>query len=120
MRKVHKWSDIKQGKRSEERVAQIEQEAKEMAGALPLRMLRETLALTQEEVAQKAGMTQPQVSQLEGRDNVQLATLQRYIEGVGGHLEIFAVINGQRIPLLVPNAQDSGSSTMEPLVPSVR
>lgn len=68
-----------------------------------LRRLRES---TQAELAESAGLVQPAVSRLE-RDadpNVTLRTLRRYVEGLGGHLELAAVFDdGERLVLDLPD-----------------
>ena len=39
------------------------------------------------------GMTQANVSRIEREDNVRLGTLARYVEGLGGRLEIHAIFD---------------------------
>ena len=58
---------------------------------LPLRTVREGAGKTQVDVAALAKMDQSDVSRLERRpdlDDVQVATLRRYIEALGGQVEI--------------------------------
>lgn len=53
-------------------------------------------------VAEKADMFQPEVSKLERRaslDDVMVATLRRYVEALGGELQLWAVLNGKRYEL---------------------
>jgi hypothetical protein len=42
------------------------------------------------------------VSQLENQSDLYLSTLKRYIEAVGGELEVAAVFDGERIEIGVP------------------
>ena len=66
---------------------------------MDLRALREALGLIQEELARKVAITQSQLSKLERREDHRVSTLRRYVEALGGQLEIFAVVNGERVRL---------------------
>jgi DNA-binding XRE family transcriptional regulator len=61
-----------------------------------LRTLRTALGLTQAEVAERAGMSQGDVSRLESRDDARLSTLARHAEALGGKLEVAVLVNGRR------------------------
>ena len=50
--------------------------------------VRRLVGLTQEEVAQKLGIKQPTLSKLESQDDMQISTLRRLIQALGGTLEI--------------------------------
>lgn len=71
--------------------------------ALPLETIRKGAGLTQNAVSAAASMTQPEVARLEGRDTlegVRIETLRRYVEGLGGKLELVATFpTGHRIGL---------------------
>lgn len=57
----------------------------------PLERLRKGAAMTQVELASAASMTQAEISRLERRDTlegVRIETLRRYVEGLGGSLEL--------------------------------
>jgi transcriptional regulator with XRE-family HTH domain len=56
-----------------------------------LSRLRENVGLTQREFALRIGVRQASVSGMENRKDIQLSTLQRAIEVLGGYMEIFAV-----------------------------
>jgi len=47
--------------------------------------------LTQVELARKLGLAQATVSKVEGQADLYLSTLRRYIEAMGGYLELRAV-----------------------------
>ena len=66
--------------------------------AFKLRELRKQAAMTQVEVAAKLGVAQTMVSQIEsGAINRSLmSTLERYVEALGGKLEVSAVFGDQR------------------------
>jgi DNA-binding XRE family transcriptional regulator len=62
--------------------------------------LRRKLDLTQAVVADRLDVTQENVSQIErGEADVRLSTLSRYVEALGGHLEVRAVFPGETVAL---------------------
>jgi hypothetical protein len=65
-----------------------------------LRMVREGIGRTQEEVARTAQMDQGDVSRLEQRDDVKLSTLRRYLRALGGELDLVLTLrSGHRMRL---------------------
>ncbi len=67
------------------------------------RMVREAAGKTQVAVAEASGMDQADVSRLEGRTDMsgcQVATLKRYVEALGGELELVARFGDSRIVLV--------------------
>lgn len=56
-----------------------------------LSRLREERGITQQELARRLGVRQATVSGIEHRDDVQLSTLRRVVEALGGALQVFAV-----------------------------
>jgi transcriptional regulator with XRE-family HTH domain len=61
-----------------------------MLAELPLQELRRARELSQEELAKALGATQPEISKIEHRTDLYVSTLRRYIEAMGGRLEITA------------------------------
>jgi len=59
---------------------------------LPLRGVREVLGKTQTDVADAAEMSQGDVSKLEQRGDAKLSTLRRYVEALGGKLELVVTL----------------------------
>ena len=55
-----------------------------------LKELRESLKITQAQVAKKTGIKGPNVSRLERQHDMQIATLRKIIAALGGKLEIIA------------------------------
>ena len=55
--------------------------------------------LHQLEVADAAELAQAKVSELERRDDHMLSVLRRYVEALGGELEISAIFDKKRIRL---------------------
>ncbi len=65
--------------------------AQEMVVAeMPLHELRQARALTQAALAESLNVAQPEVSRIEKRTDMYIGTLRRYIEAMGGQLEIIA------------------------------
>jgi predicted XRE-type DNA-binding protein len=66
------------------------QEAAKKELWLQLVEARQAAGLTQAEVAERMGVTQSQVARVEkqGYENYSLRTLRRYLEAVGGELEV--------------------------------
>lgn len=71
----------------------IRRKAQEKVAAIRLQGLREHRQMTQEALANQMGLTQAAVSKLERRSNMTLSNLQRYVEALGGKLEIRAVFS---------------------------
>jgi DNA-binding XRE family transcriptional regulator len=72
---------------------------------LPIRVVREAAGKTQVEVATAAGIDQADISRLERRadfDDCQVGTLRRYVDALGGNLELVAVFGTKRITLSKP------------------
>lgn len=72
-----------------------------MSQVLELDKLRSRKKLTQAALADRMGLSQRRVSAIEhtGSSELKLDTVRRYVEGLGGSLEITAVVDGDRIPL---------------------
>ncbi|PVU24910.1 transcriptional regulator, partial [Yersinia pestis] len=67
----------------------IKEMADEMILEVGLQMMREELQLSQKQVAEAMGISQPAVTKLEQRGNdLKLATLKRYVEAMGGKLSL--------------------------------
>ena len=73
----------------------VEEEILEMN----LQALRELLGKTQEELTQLAETAQSELSRAERRDDHLVSTLRRYVEALGGELEVVASFGKKRIRL---------------------
>jgi DNA-binding XRE family transcriptional regulator len=74
-----------------ERRQRIERRAAELvAEEMSLRDLRRALGRTQTKIAKALGIGQDAVSRLEGRADMLISTLDRYIKEAGGELELVA------------------------------
>lgn len=61
-----------------------------MIEGMALADLRRAHALSQETLAKAMGLQQPDVSKLENRADTYVSTLRKYVEALGGSLEIIA------------------------------
>ena len=83
--------------RDPERRERMEEKRKAYDAVLNLAELREAKGLTQAELAERLGVSQPNVSKLEAAaasphaGAIYLSTLGGYIAALGGHLEVRAV-----------------------------
>ncbi len=64
--------------------------AAEMIAEMPLQELRQARKLSQEALAEALGQRQSGVSKIEQRTDVYISTLRKYIEAMGGRLDIVA------------------------------
>ncbi len=67
-----------------------EAHANEMTAEMLLAEIRRSVGLTQQELASSLGVTQPSVSKPEKQDDMQISTLRRLVEALGGRLEVVA------------------------------
>jgi predicted XRE-type DNA-binding protein len=73
-----------------------------MQDAVVLSDLREQRGLTQADVARALQVTQGNVSQVEHKEDLYLSTLVRYVEALGGRLELRAVFPDGVVELSTP------------------
>jgi hypothetical protein len=97
--KTKSWKSVRAEKLSPEAEARVNERARAAIDALSLRELRQTLELTQQQVADKAAMTQSELSRLESRGDHRVSTLRRYVEALGGELEISVVLGKRKLKL---------------------
>lgn len=81
----------------EERRKRIEARAAEL---VTLYELRKAVQKTQTQMAETLGVRQDSISRLENRSDMLLSTLRRYVEGMGGTLELVAQFPG-RPPMVI-------------------
>ncbi len=70
--------------------ARAKKRAREMMTEMLLAALRKSAGVTQEELASSLGIKQPTLSRMESQSDMQISTLRRVIESLGGELEIIA------------------------------
>jgi len=79
---------ILRDKMSPEARAAADALAQELRAEMPLYELREALKSTQDEMAKILGASQPHVSKLERQTDMYISTLRKYVEAMGGELEL--------------------------------
>jgi predicted XRE-type DNA-binding protein len=85
----HKFSELV-AKMPTERRARVDRASKEMKQAMDLTQLRTARQLSQAALGELLHVEQPAVAKLEKRTDMYVSTLRRFIEAMGGELEIIA------------------------------
>ncbi len=75
------------GKRTRQRAAR---RTRELLDEMLVGELRELAGKTQGQLAEELGIKQPSLSKLEKQSDMQISTLQRIVQALGGELEIAA------------------------------
>jgi hypothetical protein len=70
--------------------AAVEAQKRQLLAGMPLHELRRPRQLSQEQLAEELGATQPENSKIELRPDRCVSTLRRFVEALGGKLEIAA------------------------------
>lgn len=78
------------GKMSPQARERVRAKTAALNAEMPLHALRSALALSQEQIAQALDIDQPAVSRIERRTDMMLTTLARFIDAMGGTLEVHA------------------------------
>jgi DNA-binding transcriptional regulator YiaG len=94
-----RWADLK-AKMSPERQARMRERTDALLLEMDLRELRKAVGVTQTQLAERLKTSQGEVSQAERREDYRLSTLRRYVEALGGKVEIFADFGDKRIRLV--------------------
>jgi DNA-binding XRE family transcriptional regulator len=81
------------------RAARVAAYAQAMRDAEALAQIRESRELTQRDIADALGVSQANVSRIERERDVYLSTLARYVEALGGQLEVAAVFGDEKVPI---------------------
>lgn len=71
-----------------------------MEAELKLAELRQKRGVSQTAVAEALAVTQPNVWRIEQEDDVYLSTLARYVEALGGRIEVRAVFPDETVTIL--------------------
>jgi|SRR5690554_653599 len=89
------WKELKCEHFNEEEVQQIRLEAAMELAELRLGELRQKLGVTQAELAERMKVAQPYLSKIENSEDFYLSTLHRYIQALGGRVELHAIFDDQ-------------------------
>jgi DNA-binding Xre family transcriptional regulator len=92
------FSELRQ-KMSPERRARNQRAANDQLKTMALAALRRASGKTQTELVGKMGIRQPALSKLESQDDMQISTLVKIIEALGGELSITARVGGENFAL---------------------
>ncbi len=88
-----KFSELEAGM-DPKRLARAKARSKAMMAEMLLSEIRKQTGLTQEALAESLGIKQPTLSKLESQTDMQISTLRRLIEALGGDLELIAHLPG--------------------------
>jgi predicted XRE-type DNA-binding protein len=81
---------ILKDKLSDTSKASIQERVKAALEEMPLAELRQARKFTQQQIAQSLKIKQASVSKMESQTDMYISTIRRYIEAMGGELEIIA------------------------------
>lgn len=84
------WKELEDATMSKESQARARAEAEKIFAALPLAEVRRSRELSHEQLAETLDMPQGNISKLERRVDMYVSTLRRYIQAMGGELDILA------------------------------
>ena len=73
-----------------ERLAWAEMKVKGIMADMLLAEIRKQMGLTQKQLAKALDIKQPTLSKIESQEDMQIGTLSRIIEALGGELELIA------------------------------
>ncbi len=95
----HRWKELREKKLTPVQLEQIDRGVERELLEMDLRAIREVVGKTQEDVAAVVEMSQSEVSRLERRQDFRVSTLRRFVEALGGELEIVAAFGDKRVRL---------------------
>ena len=93
------WKSVRAERLDPPAIERVTRRARAQVEELTLQELRRGLSMTQVDVARAAEMTQSELSRLESRGDHRISTLRRYVEALGGELEVTALFGGRRVKL---------------------
>lgn len=67
---------------------------------MTLTELRESRGVTQTQIAEHLTTSRPNVSRIEREDDLRVSTLSRYIDALGGQMEVRAVFPDKAVTLI--------------------
>ena len=101
-----------------ERRARIEAKKDRLRKEMALADVRRALDRSQVELARAMKVEQPEISKIERRPDMYVSTVRSYVEALGGHLELRAVIAGNVFTIGTVGRASEGdeSSTVRPAI----
>ena len=100
-----RFSEIRRPMTAERR-ARIDAIKEGMAAAERLAELRAAAGFTQVQLADRLGVSQGNIAQLEGRSDLFLSTLRGYVEALGGELQVSAVFPDQTYDVVLGSSDN--------------
>jgi DNA-binding transcriptional regulator YiaG len=94
----HSFSELRNAMTPEARAAAAEEVAR-LEDEMNLAELRRAMKLSQDELAQTLQMGQGSVAKIEKRADMYVGTLRRFIEAMGGELDIIARFAGHSVKI---------------------
>lgn len=94
----HSFAQLR-NRMSEDARVKAKSEADQLEEKMDLADVRRALKLSQDEIAQALDIGQSSVAKLEKRADMYVGTLRRFIEAMGGELEIVARFDGRVIKI---------------------
>ena len=98
--KLRKWKDVARENFTPPELEEIEKGAQADLLEMSLRDMREMVGKTQVELSAAAEIAQSEISKIERRDDLFLSTLRKYVEALGGELEVVANFGNKRVKVL--------------------
>jgi hypothetical protein len=97
--RTKRWEEIEKRLFTPGEIAEAERFVERELLEMNLRELRQAAGKTQVQLARAARMEQSELSRAERREDHLLSTLRRYVEGLGGELEVVARVGGRQVRL---------------------
>jgi predicted XRE-type DNA-binding protein len=102
------WSELKNKTMTTAEQRKARRLADSELAEIEINQLRETMKMTQTELAQKLKVTQAAVSRLEGRSDWRLSTLKDFVQALGGEVEVLARFANRTVRLTHSSTRGSG------------
>jgi DNA-binding XRE family transcriptional regulator len=97
--KLHRWDDVRRKAFTPEQIEKQDRKIEKELLELNLKAVRELAGKTQVEVAETSGISQAEISSAEQRKDHLVSTLRRYVEALGGELEVVARFGDKAVKL---------------------
>jgi len=96
---MKQWSEIRSQKLTPEQEERAREWADSESLVINLRKLRELLGITQEQMSRRIERTQSELSRMERREDWRVSTIRRYVQALGGEIELRAVFDDRTVRL---------------------
>jgi transcriptional regulator with XRE-family HTH domain len=97
---ARKWSEVRRSRLTDEELEEIEYRVRRELVTMTIQDLRKHRNLTQVQLAEALEVSQPEMSRIESSQNPLLSTVRRFVEALGGELEVTATFpDGERVRL---------------------